>query len=71
MQGVAQDLRQKHLKQVSLSVGDLILMNTKNYYLQLLSYKSRPKWMGPLQVLQVQHQENGSSHVLSCVTVLL
>ena len=54
MQGQAADRRQKHLKPITLEVGDLVLLNTENYNLQLPSLKLSPKWIGPLKVLLIR-----------------
>ena len=37
-----------------LKVGDLVLLSTEHYNLQLPSQKLAPKWLGPLRVLEVQ-----------------
>jgi hypothetical protein len=54
MQGEAADRRQKHLKPTTFQVGDLVLLNTTNYNLQLPSQKLSPRWIGPLKVLQLR-----------------
>ena len=54
IQGIAADRRQKHLKPTSFSIGDLVLLNTENYNLQLPSYKLSPRWIGPLKILQIR-----------------
>ncbi len=53
MQGEAADCCQKHLKPTIFQVGDLVLLNTANYNLQLPSQKHSPCWIGPLKVLQL------------------
>ena len=54
MQGQAADRRQDHLQPVTFEAGDLVLLNTENYNLQLPSEKLSPKWLGPLKVLQIR-----------------
>jgi hypothetical protein len=53
-QGQAADRRQKHLKPTNFNVGDLVLLNTEHYNLQLPSQKLGPRWIGPLKVLQIR-----------------
>ena len=54
IQGIAADRRQQHLRPTTFSVGDLVLLNTENYNLQLPSHKLSPRWIGPLKVLQIR-----------------
>ncbi len=55
---LAQETQAKHLEQgmrpSQLKVGDLVLLSTEHYNLQLLSQKLAPKWLGPLKVLEIQ-----------------
>ncbi len=54
IQGQAADRCQKHLKPTTFSVRDLMLLDTKNYNLQLPSLKLSPQWIGPLKVIQLR-----------------
>jgi hypothetical protein len=51
---LAQETRAKHLEQkmrsLKLKVGDLVLLCTEHYNLQLPSQKLATKWLGPLKV---------------------
>ncbi len=53
MQGEAADHLQRNLKPTTFQIGDLVLLNTTNYNLQLPSQKLSPLWIGPLKVLQL------------------
>ncbi len=53
LQGEAADHCQKHFEPTTFQVGDLVLLNTTNYNLQLPSQKLSPQWIGPLKVLQL------------------
>ena len=53
-QGEAADRRQKTLNPTTFNVGDLVLLNTEHYNLQLPSLKLSPRWIGPLKVLQLR-----------------
>ena len=54
----AQETRAKRLEQgmrpSKLKVGDLVLLSTEHYNLQLPSQKLAPKWLGPLKVLELR-----------------
>ncbi len=42
------------MRTVTFQVGDLILLNTEHYNLQLPSLKLSPQWIGPLKIKQIQ-----------------
>jgi hypothetical protein len=54
IQGESADRRQRHLRPTTFAVGDLVLLNTENYNLQLPSLKLSPRWIGPLKVIQLR-----------------
>ncbi len=41
------------MRTVTFQVGDLILLNTEHYNLQLPSLKLSPQWIGPLKIKQI------------------
>eukprot|EP00961_Rhodomonas_salina_P017320 232998-Rhodomonas_salina.3 len=48
------DAKKHKFRNIKLAVGDLVLLNTENYNLQLPSKKLAPRWLGPLKVLQIR-----------------
>ncbi len=44
---------EKGMRPSKLKVGDLVLLSTEHYNLQLPSQKLAPKWLGPLKVLEL------------------
>ncbi len=54
---LTQETRAKHLepgmKPLKLKFGDLVLLSTEHYNLQLPSQKLTPKLLGPLKVLEL------------------
>jgi hypothetical protein len=54
VQGDSADQRRHHTRHVVFSVGDLVLLSTTHYNLQLPSQKLSPRYLGPLKVLQIR-----------------
>jgi hypothetical protein len=53
-QAKAADERKKKMRTVEFQVGDLVLLNTEHYNLQLPSLKLSPRWIGPLKIKQIR-----------------
>lgn len=53
-QAKAADERKRKMRTVDFQVGDLVLLNTEHYNLQLPSQKLSPRWIGPLKIKQIR-----------------
>ena len=53
-QGRAADRRAPTFEPVTFTPGDLVLLNTEHYNLQLPSQKLAPRWIGPLKIEEIR-----------------
>ncbi len=53
-----------------LKVGDLVLLSTEHYNLQLPSHKLAPKWLGPLKVLEIRGPNTVLMEIPLCFALL-
>ncbi len=70
----AQETRAKCFEQgmrpSKLKIGDLVLLSTEHYNLQLSSQKLAPKWLGPLKVLEPRGPNTVRVEIPSCLAQL-
>eukprot|EP00961_Rhodomonas_salina_P280632 3790810-Rhodomonas_salina.1 len=53
MQGDRADTNADSVQPANYKVGDKVLHSTEHYNLQLPSEKLAPRWLGPLQILEI------------------
>eukprot|EP00961_Rhodomonas_salina_P217799 2943358-Rhodomonas_salina.1 len=54
MQGDRADTNADNVQPANYKVGDKVLLSTEHYNLQLPSEKLAPRWLGPLQILEIR-----------------
>eukprot|EP00961_Rhodomonas_salina_P250342 3384287-Rhodomonas_salina.1 len=52
-QGNRADKNADSVQPANYKVGDKVLLSTEHYNLQLPSEKLAPRWLGPLQILEI------------------
>eukprot|EP00961_Rhodomonas_salina_P057169 768778-Rhodomonas_salina.1 len=53
-QGDRADINADSMQPAYYKVGDKVLLSTEHYNLQLLSEKLAPRWLGPLEILEIR-----------------
>eukprot|EP00961_Rhodomonas_salina_P090950 1223993-Rhodomonas_salina.2 len=48
------DTRALKARNTTFHVGDLVLLSTEHYNLQLQSHKLQPRWLGPLKIVEIR-----------------
>eukprot|EP00961_Rhodomonas_salina_P152107 2047545-Rhodomonas_salina.1 len=54
MQGNRANVNADSVQPANYKVGDKVLLSTEHYNLQLPSEKLAPRWLGPLEILEIR-----------------